>query len=670
MENPDQDQQDPRSVPGVEDTTAMTIEFLRARLLSERSVSKSARQRADELAKRVAELEEQLKIVSLQRKMAEKATADVLAILEDNGASDISETLDSNSDHETESKVEDGPVREDVNSGSIRRRSEHEEYSGSDIDTSPVLGGSLSWKGRNDSPRTHEKYKKISIRSRSSFTSVGSSSPKHQLGRSCRQIKRRDARPLDGEQELKSEARVDSSQEIPSTCSEDSRNYSGNGHDILRDGYELHEKTRSGSSGVNNGVGNKDQDHDLDGYEKVNDMEKALKCQAQLIDQYEAMEKAQREWEEKFRENNNSTPDSCDPGNHSDITEERDEMRVQAPNLSNNAFLANKAKSQVEVDCATRDLSQAQTNGLGQSMCADAEDLQDQNTNSISTSKSLEEFTFPMANVKQSQESQEKSAQEPSCTSHLNHGLPERPLSSHSGINFYDQETPCSNNDLYALVPHEPPALDGVLEALKQAKLSLTKKIIKLPSVEGEPIDKSIGALSVPKVGDRLEIPIGCAGLFRLPTDFAAEASSQANFLASSSQLRSATHYHGEGVALSANHQIFPGHEMEDRSSFLRDSRLRSSGYRTGSGLTRDGFLNDHVPENRWKNPGQKHHFDQYFNAVQPSPYVHNYPSRPVSSSIHPNDSFLRTFPGRTVEMPPTNQYSFYDDQFRPDMYR
>lgn len=37
----------------MEDTTAMTIEFLRARLLSERSVSKCARQRADELAQRV-----------------------------------------------------------------------------------------------------------------------------------------------------------------------------------------------------------------------------------------------------------------------------------------------------------------------------------------------------------------------------------------------------------------------------------------------------------------------------------------------------------------------------------------------------------------------------------------------------------------------------------------
>lgn len=37
----------------MEDSNAMTVEFLRARLLSERSVSRSARQRADELAKKV-----------------------------------------------------------------------------------------------------------------------------------------------------------------------------------------------------------------------------------------------------------------------------------------------------------------------------------------------------------------------------------------------------------------------------------------------------------------------------------------------------------------------------------------------------------------------------------------------------------------------------------------
>lgn len=37
----------------MEDSSGMTIEFLRARLLSERSVSRSARQRADELEKMV-----------------------------------------------------------------------------------------------------------------------------------------------------------------------------------------------------------------------------------------------------------------------------------------------------------------------------------------------------------------------------------------------------------------------------------------------------------------------------------------------------------------------------------------------------------------------------------------------------------------------------------------
>ena len=47
---------------------------------------------------------------------------------------------------------------------------------------------------------------------------------------------------------------------------------------------------------------------DVNGHLQEKDMEKALEDQAQLIGKYEEMEKAQREWEEKFRENNNSTP--------------------------------------------------------------------------------------------------------------------------------------------------------------------------------------------------------------------------------------------------------------------------------------------------------------------------------------------------------------------------
>lgn len=44
------------------------------------------------------------------------------------------------------------------------------------------------------------------------------------------------------------------------------------------------------------------------GRESDKDMEKALEQQAQLIGKYEEMEKAQREWEERFKENNGSTP--------------------------------------------------------------------------------------------------------------------------------------------------------------------------------------------------------------------------------------------------------------------------------------------------------------------------------------------------------------------------
>ncbi|KAK1263504.1 hypothetical protein QJS04_geneDACA008459 [Acorus gramineus] len=77
-----------------------TIDHLHARLLSERSVSNKARQRADELAKRVLELEEQLRAVTIQRRRVEKATAEALAILENHGVSDLSKACDSSSDQD------------------------------------------------------------------------------------------------------------------------------------------------------------------------------------------------------------------------------------------------------------------------------------------------------------------------------------------------------------------------------------------------------------------------------------------------------------------------------------------------------------------------------------------------------------------------------------------
>lgn len=140
-------------------------------------------------------MEEQLKIVSLQRKRAEKATVDVLAILECQGLSDVSDEFDLSSDQETpcESKVGHKSTKEEESSiNSKVSRNKSEEYSGSDVDSSPVRGRSLSWKGRNDSPRSLQKYKDSSMR-RSSLTSTRSSSPKHCVGKSCRQIRRREA---------------------------------------------------------------------------------------------------------------------------------------------------------------------------------------------------------------------------------------------------------------------------------------------------------------------------------------------------------------------------------------------------------------------------------------------------------------------------------------------
>lgn len=99
----------------MEDSDATTIESLRAKLLSERSASKFARQRVEELHKRVVELEEQLRVVTFQRRKAENAMVDVLISLEKNGFSYFSEEIHSGSDDNginIESRISDNSGRE------------------------------------------------------------------------------------------------------------------------------------------------------------------------------------------------------------------------------------------------------------------------------------------------------------------------------------------------------------------------------------------------------------------------------------------------------------------------------------------------------------------------------------------------------------------------------
>ncbi|XP_030965200.1 uncharacterized protein LOC115986388 isoform X2 [Quercus lobata] len=652
----------------MEDSSTMTIEFLRARLLSERSVSRSARQRVDELAKRVAELEEQLKIVSLQRKRAEKATADVLAILESQGLSDVSEEYDLSSDEETshESKAVHKSTTEEEHCSfnSKVRQNKSGDLSGSDLDSSPVRGRSLSWKGRNDSPRYFQKYKDSSMRRRSSLASTDSSSPKHHLGKSCRQIRRREAGSVVEEFKTKP-VKVGSEENGVATSSEGFPICSNGG---LKEGSKIQEKVVQDGplpSCLENHRNVGDNDLDCNGYGRDRDMEKALEDQAQLIGQYEEMEKAQREWEEKFRENNSSTPDSCDPGNHSDVTEDRDDIKAQAPHLAEAvASYAEEEKSEVRDVCFPKELSKAQPNGVLQPSSVNMGGTQHQNNmNSFASESSTQEFAFPMAKEKQNEERQETYHYKYSHNLHNephSHGSPGNQsvhsTSSVAGSSFQKGNTSGSRNDHYALVPHQPSDhLSSVLDSLKQARVSLQNKFNQVPLIEG----RSVAKPSVPAMnpGDRMEIPVGCAGLFRLPTDYSVEANMQGNFL--DSGLSTTNYYRNKGVAITAGDRFVTGPYLETRSDistsdpyFTSRTLSRYSSERPRFDPYRDTVLSSST---------------RYTNSTQPS-----YPSYPTYTGtmprMPPSEGFSRTFSSRTVGVPPADNM-FYDGHGRSNMY-
>ncbi|XP_077230404.1 transcriptional regulator ATRX isoform X2 [Tasmannia lanceolata] len=326
-----------RNGSAMEDSTAMTIEFLRARLLSERSVSRTARQRADQLAKRVVELEEHLKIVSIQRKKAEKAAADVLSILENHGISDLSEAFDSSSEQDgvlSESKENNNSVKEEEGSltSLLKRTNVEDGLSGSELEGSPSLGRSLSWKSGSNFPNSLEKNSGQARQRQRTFLSTGGSSPKQRLGKSCRKIKRRETRS----------AAEDISDAPPLFDAQENGKAVGvvhiNNHINDRPEFSNEGSKNEDDNAFTNGLiscqlegQRKENDVSIRGSDRDVEMEKALEQQARLIGQYEAEENAQREWEEKFRENNSCTPDSCEPGNQSDITEERNEPKTESP---------------------------------------------------------------------------------------------------------------------------------------------------------------------------------------------------------------------------------------------------------------------------------------------------------------------------------------------------
>ncbi|KAH1036841.1 hypothetical protein GLYMA_20G187800v4 [Glycine max] len=625
----------------MEDSTAMTIEFLRARLLSERSISRSAKQRADELAKKVMDLEEQLKTVILQRKMAEKATADVLAILESEGISDVSEEFDSGSDLENpcDSSVSNECAKEGEEPMSSKGRQHgSDKMPGSNVDSSPVSSKSLSWKGRHDSSHSLEKYKTSNLRRQSSFSSI-SSSPKHRQGKSCRKIRHRQIRLVVEESRNKF---ANHEKELAS-LSKGFPNFSGGGSNIPKIESEIQEEGGSGANPLN-------KNHHVDGYGREKDMEKALEHQAQLIDQYEAMEKVQREWEEKFRENNSTTPDSCDPGNYSDMTEDKDESKVHIPFAAKVVTSdAQESKGEPRGVCLSEEKFKAEARDIMPKTHDDTGGYSDQKNTTFSTSDLLgQQNSCPPLKGNQNESSVNGHFQ-PSVMNHQDpgrHGYHDsKPTYSFpTDIHGVQHQNDASRNktDLFALVTHEQPhKFNGVLESLKQARISLQQELKRLPLVESGYTAKPSASFS--KSEDRFEVPVGCSGLFRIPTDFSDGATARFNVKDPTAGFGSNFHLN-RAMSRTSDGQFFPSLPYPDTQLSLPANdqslaiRYVENGPNGGS-LSSSKYTYPTFPIN-----------PSYQNATPQMPFG-NEVSRPYSSS--------------TVGVPLANRFSFNSDHLR-----
>ncbi|KAL1330353.1 hypothetical protein HN51_047588 [Arachis hypogaea] len=631
MRNPVIDPQDQRKTSNMEDSSAMTIEFLRARLLSERSISRSARQRAEELAEKVIELEEELRKITLQRKMAEKATADVLAILENQGISDISGEFDlgsEGSDHDItcDSSVSNGYANAAERSTSSKvRRHASEELSGSNVDPSPSPGRSLSWKGRLDPCRSLEKYKTSHVRRRNSLSS-SSSSARH-LAKSCRRIKHK---------ETSSENEVASS-------SEGFLNDS-NGEPCVR--LRMESKTQEEDESDLMLAINKN--HDLDGCERE-DMEKALEHRAQLIDQYEAMEKAQREWEDKFRENNTSTPDSFDMGNHSDITEERDERKAQIPcsaNETTSCVQPDKSEN-ISVYAPEKTINAERRDDMPNSF--DDTGYNNQSSKTVSTSGMIQEISHSLLKAihNHSQENQHSQTSDSHNQGPSKHEFPNFKPTDSSATDVYQglplKDSQMNKNSLSELGVHKQFHEFSVLESLKHAKLSLQEEISKLPLVKSGNPGKDINPLATISRDEdnRYDIPVGVAGLFRVPTDI--------------------------------SYGVTAGYSAHDSTARFKLHRGRGISGTWGGQLGADSYQSSMFSAN---NQSLATQFSETFSTTPSVPSVplgnHVFRTHPISASYQIatrqmsfDEGPSKPYSSSIVDVPPAYDFSFHGDHLR-----
>ncbi|XP_066312977.1 uncharacterized protein [Miscanthus floridulus] len=478
------------------DSMAMTVDFLRARLLSERSVSRAAKERADELVKRVAELEEQVRAVTAQRRQAERAAAEVLAVLESQGfGGHLSDVADDSDDSGQDSGEEDNGKRRGDTAGATGEV-EGEEPSATKGEAEDALSGTaqpggLSWKGRSVSPRKVRQLKQRHRRSYFYLLSSSDSSPKYRVGQSCRKNKRR----------------VELSNVSRSVATEDDDG-GGGSQKGRQDGSDF---TDDGQADMDGEVGGDERSSGAGGggvqyvirYEEDGEMERVLERQAELIGQYEEEEKAQREWEKQYSENRNANKGDMERKNKAYQTDAGAKSNVKNLASTNNPTAERLQKGS---------LSESPQNGARRRE-GEANEEPDHGcaqTSSISAPESSNDSTVTRQDqdrgdqISDGDSGYSTNARSPKHDAVIrapSDGSPSSDtlnskVTDWSSSQFHD----CTDSQLDTQSSYPPPScsiahIESVLQALQRARISLSARLSK-------PVPPSQVTLALPAPGD------------------------------------------------------------------------------------------------------------------------------------------------------------------------
>ena len=348
--------------------------------------------------------------------------------------------------------------------------------------------------------------------------------------------------------------------------------------------------------------------------------------------------------------------DSFDMGNHSDITEERDERKAQIPcSAEHTTSSVQQDRSEARGVYLPEEMTNAEP-GDNMRKSFDDTGYNNQNSTTVSTSGTLQEISHSQLNGNQN-ESPENCHSQPSdrCNQGPSkHDFPNSkptdslPADVHRGPPLKD--APRKENGNSELGFHEQThEFSGVLESLKQARLSLQEKINKLPLAESSSTGKAINPLApVSRSEDRYDIPVGFSGLFRVPTDFSAEATARFNASGSTSGL-SSKFYLGRGISMTSAGQV--GTNPYFGRMFSADNQLLTTQYsETLSRLDTNRAASAPSVASGEHASGTHPMSTSYQNTARQMSFGEG-PSRPYSSS--------------TVSVPPAYNFSFHSDHLR-----